>query len=434
MIALFLLIAFGLQAQESYTKDDVRAMFPVNVKNLWINKLSGWLDGKHTVDMIIGTDGFSCRGIYTMRSSGETFFFEGDDVSHELKLVEMTQDGKTTGFIFGHYDGEKMSGMWMNVAKNQQLALNLSLVSDFDTQTGYSCNTYQWHGIFSGKVNDQQVKIRISKSEDAFLVKSYGDSMIFKDIIPAKNDKIEFLAPEIRPPVLVDYHLKIDTSDLSKLVLMRYSGGHYEIGPTLKSDGNISFECYEYADYHSRLVVQKPVTSSKKFNQWVESQMLNWMKNNIHQLGNIKKDNIATRDRWIQYADGWVEISLFSGDLVSGTIYLQSSLNPQTKKIPFIYDLKWNKEVKLQDFFVKDFDSKEYFSQEIPKRKKEIVCKHEMLKWLGKQEFKYPVLKDNGISFSTDFNGIYGEKEILFAYKDLEPHFKNRNLLKEFLF
>ena len=126
-------------AQKKYTKADVREMFPVNIKDLWINTLSGHLDAVHIVDMIIGTDGHTCKGLYTMRNSGVTFFFEGDDIDHQLKLVELTSDARMSGFIYGTYDGENLEAQWMNADKNRAMSLKLSFVNSFENHQADKC-------------------------------------------------------------------------------------------------------------------------------------------------------------------------------------------------------------------------------------------------------------------------------------------------------
>ena len=425
-----LVLPFSMQAQAKYGRDDVRALFPNNIKNLWINNLTGTLDHKHWVDMIIGTDGKTCKGLYTMHNSGETFFFEGDDLNNELKLVELSPEFRATGFISGHYDGENFNGQWMNLDKTMYLTFELNNSRQSPIIENNTCINRCWYRIYSGKIENTLTRLMLIKENNAFKISCYMDSIILKDLIPTKNKQTELLNPSFTSGSWGNKSILIDTSELNQIKIVESVDGDFKLWSILKATDGLNFECFEYADYHSRLIIQKPVTSSKKFNKWIESKMTGWMSDNIDYLKDIKRDQIATKDRWIQFAEGWVEIDLFTGDYISGTIYLQTSLKNGTKKIPFIYDLRWGKELKLQDLFNKDFDAKDYFKHFLPAKIKEMTWKPDVRKWVDNQHFEFITLKDTGISFKTELNSIYGEKEILVPYRDVEQNLRNTNWLK----
>lgn len=417
------------KAQQVYTREDVRALFPGHVKNLWINNLSGTLDNKHRVDMIIGTDGEQCKGLYTMRNSGETFFFEGDNLNGELKLVELAGGFKTSGFIVGHYDGASFNGQWMNVDKDISLDLDLNLESQVGVLNPNACINEAWYRLYSGKIESENARLLLVKENKSFKLFCYLDSLRFVDIIPVKNRSVEMLTPDFKSDMWKQYSIIVDANDLKQVKLVRASGGDFELITILKEAAFLDLECFEYADYYSRLVVERPVSDNKKFNKWIESKLMHWMQDNIEDLKEIKKDDIGTKDRWIQYIDGWVEIDLFTGDFISGTVYLQSSLKVGTQKIPFIYDLRFGKELKLQDLFVKEFNAKDYFKEKIAMQKMKVSWKPEMKKWIEKEPFGFVTVKESGLSFKTELNAIYGEKEIIIPYNEIKENIKVKNLL-----
>lgn len=422
-----------LSAQAKYGREDVRSLFPKDIKNLWINSLNGTLDNKHRVDMIIGTDGQVCKGFYRMHTSGEIFFFEGVDKQNELKLVELTSENKASGFILGHYDGERFSGQWQNMDKTVSLTMELTFIPKSSVQHIESCIQDGWYRLYTGKLDDKPVKLLIAKDNSAYKIAYYVDSMMMVDIVPSKNKKSETIQPNFQLSSWGDKSILIDTSDLNQSKIVMVNGKDFVLKAILKSSDGLNFDCYEYADYYSRLVIQKPVSSNKKFNKWMESKMIDWMDDNISDLKKIKHDQIGTRDRWIQYAEGWVEIDLFTGDYISGTVYLQTSLKAGTKKISFIYDLRMGKELKLQDFFNKDFDSKDYFKHVLPAKKKEMTWKPVLKQWVDSQSFDYATLTDRGISFKTELSSIYGEKEILIPYREMYANLKFNSLIRELI-
>lgn len=416
-----------IYAQKTYSRSDVRALFPVNVKDLWINNLTGTLDGKHIVDMIIGTDGHTCKGLYTLRASGVTFFFEGDDHNHELKLVEMTPDFRASGFIYGQYDGEDFSGIWTNTEKSMHLSLNLTFVDGVNINQKYHCHLHNWQRLYTGKIENRSINMHVSRLDDSFLIQTKTDSLQTKDIFPAKDNRVEvFVLKSNNISVINGKSLVIDTADLSKVSLVNLDETGYEVSSILRAEATLDFECYEYADYHSRFMVQKPVLGNKKFDLWMESNIKDYIDECLETFKSFRPDNIGTKERWIQYAEGWVEVDLFQKDLISGTIYLHSSLQTKTKKISFIFDIKSGKEVKLQDIFLKEFNASDYFKNVIGAKKKEIVWNQDIIDWIKNQNFNHVTLKTEGISFKTDFSSIYGEREILIPFNTLEQNLKNK--------
>lgn len=435
ILFLEIIIAFGGFAKvngQTNTKSQVAAMFPPNTRDLWINYLSGTIDDLHVVDMIIGTDGHSCKGLYTMRNSGVTFTFEGDDNDHQLKLGELNNEGRLTGFLYGRYDGQRFDGLWMNTKKNLSLPFKLSFVNSFTDYKGLATDRCQWYQCFSGKVDNKNVKLAINREKELYTCQVWQDDRKNVDIILGRKEGVTTcLDLNMAKTVLNDKIAIIDTSNISKLEIKFRDTNGNETSTTLKSERRLDFETYEYADYLSRLECVRPILNHKKFDPWIEEKLVDWLDETISKLKATNPKNIGTYERWTQLFSGWVEVDLYIDDVISGTIYMQSSQSPKTEKIPFIYDLKSNKEIEIATLFNEDFDSKDYFKHALPAKKKEVKWKPEVKTWVDGQKFSHVTLKDNGFCFKTDFSTIYGEKEIIIPYQELAVNLKNRSVIKE---
>ena len=133
---LMVLLQAGITGQHpglpsGHSKEEVRALFPADIKNLWINYLTGTVAGCHVIDMILGTDGHTCKGLYTIRTSNTTFLIEGEDNANQLRLIEYNTDYRATGFLNGRYDGLSFTGIWENTSRNHSYPVSLALVSSF---------------------------------------------------------------------------------------------------------------------------------------------------------------------------------------------------------------------------------------------------------------------------------------------------------------
>ncbi|MBK9733961.1 MAG: hypothetical protein IPO92_02910 [Saprospiraceae bacterium] len=239
-IIMFTVLFYGsVQAQAVKTKADVRSMFPVETRDLWINYLSGTLDGKHVVDMIIGTDGHTCKGLYTMRSSGITFMFEGHEIDKQLKLVELNSDFKTTGFLFGNYDGQKFDGLWMNVNRNLRLPFNLIYVNSFEDFRPLNNGYHNWIQHYSGKINNEQCTLSIIRENDVYTCIVKQNNVRYKDIMPAKEGRVIMLELNFPLTVLNKKWAVIDTLNLDKIDIMHLDENGYEILTPFKRDAGL---------------------------------------------------------------------------------------------------------------------------------------------------------------------------------------------------
>ncbi|MEY3421596.1 MAG: hypothetical protein RIR48_1892 [Bacteroidota bacterium] len=416
-----------VSAQKSYTKSDVRDMFPANTKNLWINYLSGLIDNRHAADMILGTDGHTCKGLYTLRSSNTTFFFDGENQGQNLKLAEMNDVSRLTGFINGSYDGISFDGQWLNKDKNLQFPFKFSFVNAFENYTPDDRISNQWIRTYKGTSSDKTFDLQIKRDPATFTFK-YSDQTKSKysKVLDAQGYRVEVLKPGFDSTILDNKWVMIDTSNLDKIDIIYPEENGYEVVSSLRLDEAVQFTNYEYADFHSKMECITPVTRSKRFDAWINSLFKSWLDDNIKKFKSTHPDEAGANERWIHNANGWVEVELYESDVISGMIYMQSSFNTKTEKIPFIYDIRYGKELKLQDIFDSKFDSKAYFNTLIPEMVQLANWHPDIRMWFKNQSFNISCLKEKGISFSTQFNTIFGEKEMIIPYEKVRQHLRPR--------
>lgn len=138
----------------------------------------------------------------------------------------------------------------------------------------------------------------------------------------------------------------------------------------------------------------------------------------------------GTTDRWVHFAEGWVEVDLFLPQLVSGTIYLQSSLESHTEKIPFIYDLKNNRLVSVEELFQDKVLGQTHLRKLVEEKILQTMWQPLETKWVQNQDFSYYTLSDDGLCCRSEFNAIFGEKTIIIPYEDLRTLLRENSVLK----
>ena len=411
-------------AQTVYTKADVRNMFPVNTKGVWINYLSGTVGNRHVVDMILGTDGHSFRGVYTMRSSGTSFFVEGQDQNQILRLAELNGDQRLTGFLTGNYDGKIFEGQWYNGDQSVSMPLKLSVVPDFNAFAMPQCGQEHWERIFSGKLQSQNVRVHLIRDGLTFKCRLMDSTHVKRDILAGKGGRVEILTFDFSNTILNGGWLVLDTARLDKLDIVFLDEGGYEVPGSLKVETLLDYKCFEYADYYARVFGIRPLTGNRKFDTWMQKAYSDWTEASVKKLNEQGSKELGTRDRWILSAEAWVEVGMFTEQLISGTIHFQNNINRTLDKKPFIFDLKGGRELALKDIFESpaiagDFMDA-YIRSHIPR---EQMGEGEK-KWMDGQRYEYMTFAEEGVSFKTNFSTIYGEREIILPWKDVIPFFK----------
>jgi len=429
ILFFLLLCGKGVYSQRVYTKADVRAMFKKSTKNLWINYLSGTIDGRYAVDMIIGSDGKDCMGLYTLRESGHTFFFEGMDKDQNLRLAEFSIDDKNTGIITGHYDGEKIEAQWFNIEKNRNAQFSLSIVNSFENYQKPSTIPYQWIRNFNGQIEGQNVNFTITKNLDNYFIVYVRDTISETHEVKGKNLTVEILNINFKDRLLTGKSIMLEASLPSRADIVFKDENGYSSTVGLNLNYKMDYEEIAYADFHTLMLGEKPKIDHKKFDIWINDEINKWIETALKKHQKIKYGDLGARQKWIHQADCWFEIDLYSKEWISGTIYYQSSIQKEVEKLSFIYDLKLSKRINVEDFFNSKSDKMLILEKNIYKQ----IEKDSQFKNLDAESFKYVTMNTEGFKYTTDFCPIYGEKSLLISFESIEQNLKNKSLNKTLL-
>lgn len=413
-----------------FSRETVKNMFGNTTKNVWINSLSGKLDGQYGVDMIIGTDGNVCQGIYRMQTSGIIFYFEGQDNEHKISLTEMTQSGQTTGFITGIYDGSKLNGVWEDKTKKLSYDIVLEFVYDFENVENAPCESKEWIRYYRGKVEGNELVIMLQKKEYVYNYSVWSNSIkvTHKNNV-YKSDKIVLLDFDNISLTLDGKAMMLNVQTPEKLSILSLEESGYQSIISMEEFAKVYSICEAYGDYYSLFLSELPMTGNKKFDNFIQVQVKEWKKEQLEELKKIQIEDISSSDRWVQRITAWTELSLFTPSMISGTIYMQSSQKIETKKIPFIFDLKSSKILQMNDIF----ESKSNILVEVSAwKEKEKKNKHNESIWKNhfcNEEFTHFILHEDGIHFTSEFSTIYGEQKLVLPYPKIADKIKYAALI-----
>lgn len=430
MSFLFLIFPFYLVlGQSAYPstqiKEEVKALFDKKVKNIWVILISGKLDGIHVVDLAFGTDGKSCKGFYYLRSSGERFELDGDEQNSDITFVETNKRGKSTGFIIGHFDGQQFKGKWMDAFKKESLGFEGEVVNKFDDYHPILCGGREWHHFYKGKIDNMPICVFIDKKEDTYTVFSKLNQNIFTDTL-LLGDNEEVIVFMISP-----HYKAILTKDAQDYLLIEKSENYQNF--LLKREASAVFECFEFANFTTRIETMRPLIDHKKFNHWLDNEFKNWHNSSHKKISVTSEESIPNTNRYKDIGYGWVEISFLNDEFVSGNIFTQSSWKKGTDKKSFVFDLKSGKILEPIDFLALSFEHPLGIDSLVQVKKNALTFRDKSVKeWVSKQNFNYICLYENGIKFQTCFSNIYGEHEVELNFDELRPLCKSKSILKNF--
>lgn len=404
-------------------------MFKKSTRNLWINYLSGTLDDCHVVDMIIGTDGTSCRGLYTLRSSNTTFFFDGIEKNHSLHLTEYSTEDVPTGIIWATYDGERFDAVWQGLDKNRPLPMSLSIVSQFEQYAMPDKLSDHWFRNFSGRVNGEDMALSIGRINNAYDILWATKDTSAAMTLSGKGISVEIFNADIKNFPLGESALMVASVLPEKADVIIKDENDYTSIVTLNLDQAIDYEPLSFANFHTLLVGEIPRTGHKKFDAWIKEETADILESVLQQHKKIKYGELGLRNKWIHQTDCWVEWDLVSKDWISGTLHLQSSLQRNMIKKSFIYDLRSSKLVNLDDFLI----SKSIKSSVVGKALYKVLETRQYPDDLKIEDLKYVTMDAHGFNFASDFCPIRGETVIHLPFKNIEQSLRNKNLLRNLL-
>jgi hypothetical protein len=422
---LFCSFQAGTQQVASSTtvREEVKSMFDKKVKNVWVVLSSGKLDGVHIVDMAFGTDGKTYRGFYYLRSSGERFELEGEESDGIYTFIETNKRGKTTGFVIGAFDGQKFTGDWIPVDKSRKLPFETMVLESFDTYQPVLCDHKMWQAYYQGKIDNLPAQVYASKHEHDYHVYVKWNGITKTDSFNETTGNYVFSLS------LTESHKIIFDFDAGDYLVVENNVNNQNF--LLYKEAYAQFECFEFANFTTRLETIRPVFPNKKFVLWLDDEFNKWHEQGRKKISVHTDEAVVNHHRYTDIGYGWVEISYLDNNFISGHIFTQSSWKKGTEKKSFIFDTKASKILEPASLLQESFMDPLQIDSIVTSKIKNICYNDPKLKeWVCNQPFNHITLHEKGLSFQTKFSNIFGEHEVIITYEELKPLLKNKSVLR----
>ncbi len=193
-----------------------------------------------------------------------------------------------------------------------------------------------------------------------------------------------------------------------------------------------------HSNYYSSVDFAFPTLKNEAFNQEIKTIIFDYKKKHEAFIEGLdpsnNKDLFSPSNRSAHRSYSYYQTSYLSERFVSVLTYFSSTFLPNEMNA-LNYDLVNNQSFSEADLFdsTKDYKAfiKEYISTECTQL--EYAEDDSFINFVKEEPFAYMLIGMNGLIYSTEWNGIFGNIKVYIPFEDLRPYFKNTPLVKSLL-
>lgn len=435
-ILLIIGILGSIQLSAQDIESTVRAMFDDASKVKWIEHYRGRLSDINDVAMTLGYDGTTYQGVLWYLRSGTKFQVKGKISSDSLLLTEYDSTGLATGLIEGlleEYEGFK--GNWFTLDKNLGESLEMIPSASEPKYAGY-CGDNKWVHKYKGTLGDEEVEMILRRGNNGYIkgtVYYEKENKTYSAEGELLNHEREIFL-EIKDvnwneKAIIEAKIDFSSYQISGKVIIH--GLEKDCDLPLKE--KLSVGCMEYADFSTKAEVTFPRTANEDFNENIHNQVQDWLTTSqaYTKKFNGSQGAFTAAQRLSLRSYCWYEIEHFNDNFISGKIIHTNSWDSDYQGFSFNYNLVNNQSVTLDSLFKEGFDYQlfidSFIKSEIKKRPFYGDGYFEV--WIQSQQFEYFNFRREGLVFSTNFNGIYGEQQVTIPYEMIKEYLRDLSML-----
>lgn len=426
LLAVILSLPLLLLAQRRNPQDSaVYRLFPKTTDLIWVKYFSGRLDDVSDVDISLGFDGKNCKGYLIYTDSKTRLRLDGTLTdSSSLKLREFSPANEMSGYLRGSLVGKCLDAEWIN--HNNTLGSQLEAEEVPAGQIGLShCGDNKWVSRYATTRSGGRFEVVLSRANNGLLVGSAW----------TESDNQTYL---LRGAITDNgnYLLDVKTQDGKSAGQMSGTMRYLQSFETnwqtpdrinqlfdfyLKE--SLAVGCHEFADFTSSYDILYPKTKCSSCNSWLEKQVSSWV-NSCKDHFAAQKLTIKPATRATLRASGWADVSLWTDELLCGSLTFEESWSENPHGLSFNFDLKNGRDITLNDLFIKNFDAKTWLAEYAGREavKLPIWSQPNARAWLQKEGFPLFLLRRDGLAMQTPFHPIFGQQTILIPYPTLKPY------------
>ncbi len=436
---IFLAIIISFSASAQTVEDEVRAMFSDENTIEWIQHYKGRMNDINDVAITLGSDGKTCKGILWYLRSKAKFSVSGTIVNDTiLELTEYDENQVATAKITGEMNPlDGINANWGTIDGTLGESLILLPTSQEPRYPGY-CGDNKWIQKYTGKIGEETVEMTLRRGNNGLLkgtayYASVNETYLIEGALADKSGSIDFVIKDLNWNEKAAVIAKVDLE--TNQILGKANVNDIETSCNFSMLDRLSVGCIEYADFLTKSEVTFPKTRNQNFNELIEEEIQNWLKLSRAYTKEYLEtaSGLTTDNRSILRSYCWYEIDYLSDNFISGKVYYTNTWDDDFKGFSFNYDLTGNRSISLQGIFKRDFNYDEFIQKYIEKEVKNRPFYGDGFyeNWIKEQKFEYFNIRKEGLVFSTNFSGVYGEQQIVIPFEALIPYLRDGDIFEE---
>lgn len=432
LLSLFIGSLSMAQTAAKVAANGVHQLFDKPQKIKWVQHFKGRIDDLNDIAVSLAFDGKNCKGTLTYLRSKVSFKLDGSFKNNEFKLKEIDQHKQTSGHLEGKLMDGRVIGEWSNHDRSTLGSFILEKV-DRPVEFPSYCGNNKWIHHYTGKHRGEKAEIILQKDIDDHLkgilyLASSNKSYNVNGYLENNGLFVLDMADDLKKETGKIAGSLVDANSLH--AAFTKTNGKTEMAK-FELEKELSVGCIEFADYMSSYDITYPKLYSRQFNDWIDEISNSWIYACKKYSANVKKKNTKEKPdlRASLRAYAWTDLDLINERLVSGFITFSNTWSVGMKGQSFNFDLKSGEEITFDDLFLPEFDYRRFLWNEMNRTLKYHPNYKEegFRKWVVGLEFPYFTIRNEGISFCSDFNAIYGQQRLTVSYDDLKPYLRKKN-------
>lgn len=379
------------------------------------------------VDLSLGFDGKNCRGWMTYIESQTRLRLDGVLRGDTLILREIAPNDETSGYLRGTFQKRKFDADWSNYNGTLGGRLESEEVNVQSLGGVSHCGDNKWLNRYATKLNGGAVEVSLLRANNGFLT---GQIWLDRDrktynLKGEINDDGDYSLDITRADGQSQGKLKGSMQYLQNLEAMweTTGGGKQFFNFSLLETRPVG--CYESADFSGGWDVIYPKTKSNSCNTWFERQVGAWVSTCKNHFSKNQPD-ATPQNRAARRASAWPEIVFWSDNFYCGILTCTESWEEQPHGKAFNFDLAKNREILLEDIFIKNFEAKTWLEAQAKKQAPWLNGSDRvgLRPWLDQVGFPFWNLTREGIEMSSPFHPMFGRQRVLVAWDLVKPYLR----------
>lgn len=414
-----------LQAQDKEAWNEVKSLFENPENGIWVQYYLGKDSRSVPFKLVLAYDNHEYKGIlYHIDGSIQTYF-EGDYSPENIQFVCLDNKQNRIGSFKGIRKDSTLNGEYFNNDKTE--ATIYTFKRTLSGQENVQCSGLEYFKRFESA---DQIELFVQHHEDhsveADFVSHTGNILSYKGNCPQSNCS----KPLLRLTSFIQGEHKIlscsgfdsNRIDINERLPMDNCGKK----TTFIQQGQLHLRCQYFTKDKYHVATKLPDVSHRSFDKWLDELILAW----INQVLSYN----ALEERQL-YSSNEVDLDFYNQDFISGILWFKEPWSATPRPYHFNYDLRSNKLLDLDDFFVREKEVMDSIFKLRDEWKENLTkdLSMEERDFFEKDKFDIWTIKSQGICFHSRFSPVYGVRKFIVPFDQLDTYLKKSGSIKKII-